>query len=121
RKEINLNFGISANSPDAATRLEFFRQVFYAWLLVVTALGIAAAAYFGLFNPRPNEPGAWFSRSGALVTVLAIFAEQIVSRMLGRMHNGIQPKVRWLVYPRACAFALIILGTIVWGYGDLLF
>ena len=120
-KEQNLNFGISPNSPGAATRPEFIRRVAYSWLLLISALVVAAAAYTGLFNPRPDEPGAWFSRSGALITILAIFAEQIISKMFARMHNGIQPKVRWPIYPRACAFALIILGTIVWGYGDLLF
>lgn len=121
RKGIDLNFGTSPNSSGAATRYELFRQVGYSWLLVLTAIGIASAAYVGLLNPVPSEPGPWFARSGALVTVLAIFAEQTVSKMLARMHNGIQLHVRWLVYPRRCAFVLIILGTIVWGYGDLLF
>ncbi|WP_155274245.1 hypothetical protein [Pseudomonas chlororaphis] len=121
RKEMSLNFGISPGSPGAASVSEFFRQVAYAWLLLIAATVVAVAAYSGLLNPRPAEPGPWFSRSGALITVLAIFAEQVISKMLARMHNGIQPKVRWLVYPRYFAFLLIIFGTVVWGYGDLLF
>ncbi|CAI8763310.1 hypothetical protein EMIT043CA1_160086 [Pseudomonas brassicacearum] len=89
--------------------------------MVLTAISIASTAYAGLLNPVPDEPSPCFARSGALITVLAIFAEQTVSKMIARMHSGIQLHVRWLVYPRRCAFVLIILGTIVWGYGDLLF
>ncbi|MGY2184704.1 hypothetical protein [Pseudomonas sp. SDO5591_S426] len=116
-----MNFAPSSNSPGAATTADFFRRVALAWLLVVGAICLAVAAYAGFLKPETDQPGQWFSRSGALITVLAIFAEQVVSRMLSRMHNGIQPKVRWLVAPRAVAFALIIAGTVVWGYGDLMY
>lgn len=120
-KEPILNFAQSPDSPGAATTADLFGAVTLAWVLVVGAICLAVAAYAGVLKPVTDQPGQWFSRSGALITVLAIFAEQVVSRMLSRMHNGIQPKVRWLIVPRAFAFVLIIVGTVVWGYGDLLF
>lgn len=116
-----MSFGQSPNSPGAATTFELFRKVACAWGLLIVAIVVAVAAYMGALNPRPEQPGEWFSRSGALLTVLAIFAELVIAKMFSRMHAGIQPKVRWLVYPRSLAFILIIIGTFVWGYGDLLY
>lgn len=116
-----MSFGSSPTAPGAATTYGLFRAVASAWGLLSAAIIVAVAAYIGALNPRIEQPGEWFARSGALVTVLAIFAELVIAKMFARMHVGIQPKVRWLVYPRSIAFIVIVIGTFVWGYGDLLY
>lgn len=85
------------------------------------ALGIALAAYLGVFKPASEHPGAWFSRSGALITVLSIYAERVLANLIPGLNNAVMKHVRWISAPRQISFWIIVLGTIVWGYGDLLF
>lgn len=88
--------------------------------MILAAIAFSALAYFGAFRPDGQDPGTWFARSGAVVTVLAIYAERILASLIPRLNSDVQPLVRWMFYPRQVCFGLIVMATVVWGYGDLL-
>lgn len=116
-----MSFGPDPGSKGAATRCEFWRKVFLGWGLLLAGVGFAIVAYIGYWRPSAQDPSAWFARSGAVVTVLAIYSERVLASLIPRMNRDVQPLVRWMFYPRQVSFALIILATVVWGYGDLLY
>ncbi|MGH8423862.1 MAG: hypothetical protein ACRER3_16160, partial [Pseudomonas fluorescens] len=73
----------------------------------------------------------WFQRSGAITTVFSMFAAAAIKVLVSRLHvpgtwgddDGCavleQFKVR-LDMANKMSFALIVLGTVVWGYGDVI-
>jgi ABC-type glycerol-3-phosphate transport system permease component len=83
----------------------------------------------GRFRPQAEPFGQWFARSGAVMTVFAVYAQfkaasiatMIQGRRYGesrafyRKYNSCQAIVAVL------SLVLAVIGTIVWGYGDLLF
>lgn len=108
------------------------RSVNIAWVLIVLSI---LAPILSLIAPDPNlwgvDTGGWFSRSGAVTTVFALLAETV----LVRARLSITPpgfgwvglnELRLKFLPRfhksdLVIFCLVIAGTLVWAYGDLLF
>lgn len=119
--ETMINFGPDLGSEGAATKREFWWKVVLGWSLLLVGVGVSIVAYIGVFRPPTQDPGTWFSRSGAVVTVLAIYSERVLASLVPRMNRDVQPLVRWMFFPRQVSFTLIIFATVVWGYGDLLY
>lgn len=109
----------------------FFAIKAYSIALLTLGAGIALSIRFSDWQ--------WFSRSGSLVVINGIIltSHQIFEHMhaLGRQRQGETPcsrdwahaerrtlvhddhEVRWM--SEKCGLYLLILGTLVWGFGDL--
>lgn len=104
---------------------------FRIWLLFLSA---AILMPILMFYVRPGaEPKAeWFQRGGALLVVFAVLAEIKANRIEKftikegypglycdiYMANKYESKIRAITY---CSHFLVGLGTIIWGYGDVIF
>ena len=76
-----------------------------------------------------DTPGLWFDRSGAMMTVFAIFAQFRVGELSTIIAGGTFAE-SWDLYRKYTGWrtalwrastALAVVGTLIWGYGDLLF
>lgn len=102
-----------------------------SWVIVGLAIAIPIMA---LIMPFPSvaelDRAGWFGRSGAVTTVFAILAEVILIRAklsitppgfgwkgLKEQRDNFIPKFE---RPELLILILTILGTLIWGYGDLL-
>lgn len=102
-------------------------QIVYAigfWLS-----GAAVPIMLAFFKPSSEPSDTWFSRCGAVMTVLGIFS-QITASDLAEMIRGGTFSESHSMYRRyripqrvifILAVALVVAGTVIWGYGDLLF
>ena len=81
------------------------------------------------FRPQADAPGQWFQRSGAVMTVIAMFA-QFKAEGIDAMIAGGAFSESWQAnrkYKRrqllaaGLSLALVVIGTVIRGYGDLLF
>ena len=79
-------------------------------------------------RPSTDTLGAWFQRSGALTTALAVFAQVKAGNFAERIRGGTFAE-SWTYYHKyknyqTAAFWIsaisVISGTVIWGYGDLL-
>ena len=83
----------------------------------------------GIFRPEDEPLGQWFQRSGSVMTAFAVFAHfkagGIATMIAGgtfaetweayHKYNRIQALAAWL------SLVLVVIGTLIWAYGDLLF
>jgi hypothetical protein len=108
------------------------RSMNFAWWLIAFAI---LAPILSLLAPHPNFPdvdlGGWFSRSGAITTVFALLAEAVLVRAKlsitppGFGWKGLNEQ-RQKFIPKfdktdVVIILLVIVGTLVWAYGDLPF
>jgi di/tricarboxylate transporter len=103
-----------------------------SWILIALSVVIPILA---LIIPYPHAVGldrsGWFARSGALTTVFAILAEGVLVRAklsitpVGFGWSGLQEQRDKFIPrfngPEWLIFTLTILGTLIWGYGDIPF
>ncbi|MBR7523311.1 MULTISPECIES: hypothetical protein [Gammaproteobacteria] len=103
----------------AATRREVKRRIFLAVAATIVSVGWAILCFI---VPVGTDPGAWFARSGAIVTVFALLNESQLTEEIGRLTNEL--RADYLAILNGLRFATLlsaVAGTLVWGYGDLLF
>jgi len=84
----------------------------------------------GLLKPSSEALGVWFQRSGATTVVFAVFAELKASNMLAvfkpsgfvdqTFHSTRDKYLKQVKLYNYIALFLVVLGTVIWGYGDLL-
>ena len=105
-------------------------NLWYAFALLVLAVAVTAMAYLGLLRPQEEEQSIWFQRSGSVMVVCAIWAEirlfkidNLVnpSGLVSAEFRTFEPFKRWYFFLRIAGFFIAILGTMVWGYGDIFF
>jgi hypothetical protein len=99
-----------------------------------TSLAMAVAAVLVSIGLEATVPGNWFSRSGSLMVLMALVAEYQLMRGRDQYHSAqlvslsrgeiaklgdLHPNRRHMLLERG-AHAFVILGTLIWGYGDLL-
>ena len=119
-------------SLDGPTEKGLRNCVRIVWTLIIMAIIVPLLS---VVAPYPNLPdmdaGAWFSRSGAVMTVFALLAESV----LVKARISITPsgfgwiglnELRQKFIPTfnkfdALIFVLVIAGTLIWAYGDLPF
>lgn len=83
------------------------------------------------FRPSADDPEVWFQRSGALLVAFGAIVEFMLLSINGavnpsgssgeqhlEMARKYQLKYRIMSY---VAFVVIFVGTVIWGYGDLLY
>lgn len=86
--------------------------------LVLVLLAVAPAM-ISLAASVATGDGEWFQRSGSLM-VLFSAAVEYRRRHLLQAGRGNDSWLFWRRIPYVC-YSAILLGTLVWGYGDLLF
>jgi hypothetical protein len=114
------------------TDAELQRSLVVAWVLIVIAV---LSQCLALVLPRPismqDDLGGWFGRSGAITTVFALLTETVLVRAklsitpAGFGWVGVNEQRAVFIpkfnKPEWTIFILIIVGTIIWAYGDIPF
>lgn len=99
-------------------------------LLALVALAIPIIALLVPIRPAEEPLGVWFQRSGSLMTVLCLVLDLKVFSIHGRLFpSGFvsvgfdEFKEKYLPIYKGLTILLLFLtavGTVIWGYGDLL-
>lgn len=94
------------------------------------AVAIPVCALFLPVRPSGESLGVWFQRSGSVMTVLCLVLELKVFSLYGRLFpsgfvdKGFNEfKAKYLPVYKGLTIILLFLtavGTVIWGYGDLL-
>ena len=101
-------------------------KAFYAQL---SCLIVALLAWHGVLNIFGDTPELWFQRSGSIIVVIAALSEyylfDIKSAFPKEAYAVPYALKEWekdrLRYIEYSGFILMAAGTLVWGYGDLLY
>lgn len=107
----------------------FIRYLLFPILSLLLSGLIGGAAWYGALKPNEIEVADWFSRGGALITSFALLANVRLSKAkeffdfgargytraneLGRSFSRV---ATWLNY---LSTTVTIIGSLIWGYGDL--
>jgi hypothetical protein len=113
--------------PEYEKRIK--RAFLQVLVLCLCAVGLPLFSLTGIFRPQAEPLGQWFQRSGAVMTAFAVFA-QFKAGGIATMIAGSTFAESWEAYHKYNRFqalaavlslVLVVIGTVVWGYGDLLF
>jgi hypothetical protein len=112
------------------TPLKCYRDVAVSLILIVVAIFIPFLANIGFIKPEAETINIWFQRSGSITVLLSLVAEYVISRLHGIIRpagftsketENIRKKLENpLMVLRYIGGGAAVLGTIIWGYGDLL-
>lgn len=105
----------------AATTAEVWRRISCALFLMCLAVALPVLSHYGVWKPEGESLPAWFMRSGAVVTMLALMADHLLGEGLPRLTNALSRFGPWLSGLRKVALLEVIIGTAIWGYGDRIF
>ena len=108
------------------------QKIFWLWLifLVFSLSGVFALVFM---NPLGEQVGIWIQRSGSLISLLAVIAEvgfiSKLSKLVNISHWATLTCEVYLErkYKRLLNLTIVVtislasFGTILWGYGDLLY
>jgi hypothetical protein len=108
--------------------LSTFKKNMYELILLALAFLWVVGSFFASI---PNPNGNWFCRSGAVMVLLAVIVEFHLGNLqqkesssapivagLGIPMSGDLPRIKQQFAKAAHTFAM--LGTLIWGYGDLI-
>lgn len=101
------------------------------WIALSGTVIISILSLEPSFIPEGQEASLWFQRSGSITTIgalfIGIFAENLRTRLRGQFMGDIyamrvfsEVKAHFLIATFG-SFALTIIGTLIWGYGDLIY
>ncbi|PKG37052.1 hypothetical protein [Psychromonas sp. Urea-02u-13] len=105
---------------------------FAKWLFVIL-FSLISIGYLIFLNPYNENFGTWFQRSGSLISVVSILVEVFFIIKLNKLVSVTHPAhlINEIYLFRRFKFILnlsvivtvllLVLGTIIWGYGDLFF
>ncbi|MBO1897533.1 hypothetical protein HNW13_017490 [Shewanella sp. BF02_Schw] len=101
------------------------KSILASWILLFTAVIVTLLAYQGFLMPDNDQPAIWFQRSGAFVVLIAIFADiYFISEPKSISESSdieARKKHKNLIkFSNIANFSLGVIGTIIWGYGDLI-
>lgn len=94
-------------------------MVFIALYIIVALIGFEGWMNFGY-----TDPASWYSRSGALLTLIGLYAELKllpVARTLVQESNSNKHAITSFMIAKSLVHITVIHGTIVWAYGDLFY
>ncbi|WP_445510115.1 hypothetical protein [Salinicola sp. V024] len=97
--------------------------------LIILGGLIPVVAYFSFFRPESEAADIWFQRSGSISVIFGVWTEYSLSKVNEHINlSGIvvsdqtelseRFKLRYRIAQYLGA-ALAIIGTVIWGYGDL--
>ncbi|MEX1215726.1 hypothetical protein [Saccharospirillum sp.] len=101
-----------------------------AALLLVLGVIPTSLALILDWQPEGDSPGVWFQRSGSILVVFSVLADAILASLFTSLFPGSQTVVLTdddavslkPLYTIVSIFAVVftVVGTVIWGYGDLL-
>jgi hypothetical protein len=118
-----------------ADKLQPFRTVarrclIWIWIALAAAVVVLFLALMPALMPTEQTIPLWFQRSGSITTIgaliIGIFVNRLRDELEGRFMGDLYgqyvfKEIRLPFKIATCAsVALTIIGTVVWGYGDLL-
>lgn len=104
------------------------RELLYVVILCILAVTPCALAFVPGIRPMTEPIESWFQRSGSLTTAFAILAQLKTNNILERIRGGTFAE-SWELFHAFKGYqwagniisaTILIIGTIIWGYGDLL-
>lgn len=105
------------------TRLEInlFSAIFI--LVVACSAPFVVNEYFSRWKPQADSPGQWLERSAAIVSVLSLLVITLMDECLEliRQFRLSSYHVNLARIVKGLSFLIAIAGTIVWGYGSVIF
>jgi hypothetical protein len=114
------------NIYEIALKKEFKYYAIFSALALITPL----IALFIPYMPENETLFTWFQRSGSAIVVFGLLAEAravncfFILNPVGFGDIRInEARAKYLKYPAALnisSFSIIALGTVIWGYGDIL-
>ncbi|MBP0943123.1 hypothetical protein V2K16_22865 [Pseudomonas alliivorans] len=111
-------------------RREAKRCFFWIVIALSVAMSVLGLSLIPSLVPNGQSVPAWFQRSGSITTIGAL----VINLFVSRIRDGLEGRALGSIYGQ-CVFkevrpyfkvaaiatvALTIVGTIVWGYGDLI-
>ncbi|ELL1154953.1 hypothetical protein RWG76_001138 [Pseudomonas aeruginosa] len=101
------------------------------WVLLIVAGLAPVLAGLGVLRPPAEHAAIWFQRSGSVATVMALLGGLVIPYTYNKLHvpgtwgedEGLQVLGEFKMSFKSgecVAFAITVAGTVVWGYGDLL-
>ena len=117
---------------DPAYERRVRRAIFWAFVLCLCAVIPPLLSLPGGFRPQMGQadtPGQWFERSGAVMTAFAVFAQfkaggiaaMIAGGTFGESWEAYHKYKRSQAAVTVLSLVLVVIGTVIWGYGDLIF
>ncbi len=108
------------------------KETLLFWIFSLLAIAAPIGALFPMLTPTGEAPAIWFQRSGAMTVTFALLAEIFAIRFQKALFpksafgNTEAEKARPIYRKRpaimnSSAFLLIASGTLIWGYGDLMY
>ena len=112
---------------------DIVRQINHAFIacsvFILIAIFTPLVAFY--FNPLGENIDVWFQRSGAITVVFGLLADIQAARLKHLSFSNSRPFLYGPIYVKrkysACAIwvngvalIVVITGTVIWGYGDLL-
>lgn len=120
--------------PETPARYRSTTWVCYCVVLLLLAVALAAPMYsiFGEWMADGEKRGIWIQRSGAVTTLFSFIAGGMAVFTSGRLHTpgffGDANRIPILMefrgrfqFAESAIFILSICGTVIWGYGDLVY
>ena len=115
--------------PDPQHERRVKQALLWAFVLCGCALIPPLLSLVGGFKPQAEPTGQWFQRSGAVMTVFALFAQFKTSQIAAMIAGGTFAE-SWEAYHKyrpyqaltaGLSLVLTVFGAAAWGYGDLLY
>ena len=105
------------------------KQFIFCIPLFLLAVGIPLAAYNACLMPLSETEGSWFQRSGSLAVLFAVWMEYNLMKVSEyvtlpgiavseQIHVSNKYKPTYIIL-QYIAIILMVIGTFIWGYGDL--
>ena len=114
----------------AKHELKIQRLIF--WMSAFAIIGVITMLlpFINATRPASQTLGAWWSRAGAPMTVFAILSQNVATRLGDHLQFGafgssemVALRQKYLPVHAAgfrLSIVLTVVGTLIWGYGDLL-
>jgi uncharacterized membrane protein len=108
-------------------------KVTFALWFIFTVVAVSAVIIFVIRNPFEEPLGLWLQRSGSIISLLAVIAEVVFVAKLNKLVRishwakltcEVYLDIKYKPLLNISIFitiVLVILGTLIWGYGDILY
>jgi len=110
---------------DYSERVLLLKSVTSLFLLVFGCI-VLFAAWFNFLLPYCDAASIWFQRSGSIIVLISVFSEVLALKAfvgfpeIGEVDARNKYK-KLLSSTKILAPFLAIVGTVIWGYGDLIY
>jgi len=109
----------------------FLKERRFFILFVVISIVTPVLSVFDAFRPASETFATWFQRSGSIMVVFALISEMRAYQMFDIFKPAgyvdityTETEKKYSSQVTMCniiAFTLIVVGTLIWGYGDIPF